>query len=508
MGVSQLIYFADTHSFDKINCLYAFPTYRQLNDFYKQRIKSEFENGGYYASLVDPRQMSMNQMKVRDSTIMFRTSSKGASMEGVKIDLLSLDEYDRIDQVAEQSALESMKSSNYQMTRRWSTPTASHYMIDALYEKSDQRMWFIKCNHCGYEQVMDYDKNIKLIHPDGIDEVGKVVLPGTYEYVCQKCGKLLDRWYGGHWETTAPGSGRIHGYRISQMDAVWVSASALKQVELNSPSKQYFYNYSLGKPYTDSSNKFMQSDVLDHLDLDEKPINRDNYSLVSTGIDWGQHFNHVVTLGLRKDSRAIDLIGLKRVRTVTDVENLNQDVNGVMQEIKKYNPDVILPDSGYSGPNNLILKKEFGDSRVYEVKVRSAQSNGDINAHFNESDNTVTIDKLMQNMIMMSNMRRGDIHFWRPLDQDEKLFIQHWDNVVIRTDEESDPKTHELKLVKRILRKNGDHYAQSSVYAMVGMNYLLNQEAEVSHNKVLTTTISDSFETGEQTDLVQELNIM
>lgn len=196
-------------------------TYRQLQDFYKQRIKIEFEDG-YYSTLVDPKLMSMNQMKIRDSTVMFRSSSKGASMEGLTVDLLSLDEYDRLSGIAENSALESMQSSKYQMVRRWSTPTVAHYAIDKKFEESDQREWFIKCNHCGYEQVMDFDKNIKLVHPDGIDPIGRVVLPGTYEYVCQKCDKPLDRWYGGHWETTNPGAGRSHGYKISQLDAVWI----------------------------------------------------------------------------------------------------------------------------------------------------------------------------------------------------------------------------------------------------------------------------------------------
>lgn len=92
-----------------------------MQDFYKQRIRTEFDSG-YYSTLVNPQQMSMNQMKIRDSTVMFRSSSKGASMEGIQVDLLSLDEYDRLDSLAEQSALESMKSSNYQMVRRWSTP--------------------------------------------------------------------------------------------------------------------------------------------------------------------------------------------------------------------------------------------------------------------------------------------------------------------------------------------------------------------------------------------------
>lgn len=42
---------------------------------------------------------------------------------------------------------------------------------------------------------------------------------------------------------------------------------------------------------------------------------------------------------------------------------------------------------------------------------------------------------------------------------------------------------------------------------MVGMNYLLNQEAELEQNKVLTTTIEDNFQGEEQTDLIKELDI-
>lgn len=70
-------------------------TYRQLNDFIKQRLFPEFENG-YYATLVDHNKMTQNMMMIRDSTLMFRTSSQGSSMEGVDVDIVSLDEYDRV----------------------------------------------------------------------------------------------------------------------------------------------------------------------------------------------------------------------------------------------------------------------------------------------------------------------------------------------------------------------------------------------------------------------------
>lgn len=96
--------------------------------------------------------------------------------------------------------------------------TVEGYGIHKLFTESDQRRWVHKCPHCGYEQVLDYEKNIKQVNPDGIDQEARVVQPGTFQFVCQKCGKNLDRWYDAHWVITKPGKGRRHGYAISQMD--------------------------------------------------------------------------------------------------------------------------------------------------------------------------------------------------------------------------------------------------------------------------------------------------
>ena len=94
----------DTHSKYKTKGLYAFPTYRQMNDFYATRISPEFDKG-YYKTLKSDKTFSMNKMAIRDSILFFRTSSKGASMEGVDCDYIGLDEYDRLDPLSEQSAI-------------------------------------------------------------------------------------------------------------------------------------------------------------------------------------------------------------------------------------------------------------------------------------------------------------------------------------------------------------------------------------------------------------------
>ena len=71
--------------------------------------------------------------------------------------------------------------------------------------------------------IYDYEKNIKQVSKDGIDTVGMVVRPGTFQFVCQKCGENLDRWYDARWVAMRPGKGRRHGYSISQMDKLLCS---------------------------------------------------------------------------------------------------------------------------------------------------------------------------------------------------------------------------------------------------------------------------------------------
>ncbi|MBT9670598.1 hypothetical protein GPK34_00905 [Secundilactobacillus kimchicus] len=132
------------------------------------------------------------------------------------------------------------------------------------------------------------------------------------------------------------------------------------------------------------------------------------------------------------------------------------------------------------------MQREFGKGRVYGVNVRSAKSNGDYIAHFNENDGIVTIDKLMQNLKMMNNIKMGRVGTYYQNDSELNLYLKHWQNVIIR-DVENDDGTME-KTISR--RKDGDHYAQSSVYAMVGMNHIMDALREGTGG-IQSTVLSD-----------------
>lgn len=125
-----------------------------------------------------------------------------------------MDEYDRVPKQAEDSAMESMSSSKFGWRRRWSTPTTPDYGIHDLYTHSDMKHYLHRCEHCGYWNQMKYSDyiegdlensgNMRLMNKDGVDLLTRTVQDGSYQLVCQRCGKPLDRWYNG--ELTKPSS--------------------------------------------------------------------------------------------------------------------------------------------------------------------------------------------------------------------------------------------------------------------------------------------------------------
>ena len=64
----------------------------------------------------------------------------------------------------------------------------------------------------------------------------------------------------------------------------------LKEKELNTESKQGFYNYTLGFPYEDLQMKVLKEDIYDNKSpvAKEQMFNRGDYKFISCSVDWGK----------------------------------------------------------------------------------------------------------------------------------------------------------------------------------------------------------------------------
>ena len=422
------------------------------------------------------------------------------------IDYLSLDEYDRVNALAESSALESMSSSPFKVVRRWSTPTVKDYGIDKLYKQSDQWFYGYDCKHCDHFNEMKYEDynpddlsasgNVLLVNPDGIDEDAKTVQDGTYQYVCQKCGKPLDRWYSGRWACKYPSRTEnnkgIRGYFISQLNAIWISLDEIKEKEMRTESKQAFYNYIIGAPFEDVKMKVLDGDILDNKSPFAKRqlFNRDKYKFISVGIDWGNY--HWVTVhGMTHDNK-VDLIRLFNVKKMSRPDLVEADLEKIMYEVSKYDPDIIVADNGDSGNNVLKLINRFGEDKVFGCTYKSSpKSTGQLRPEFNENKNTVTVDKLMQNKKYIQALKTKDIRMYQEVDEGLKTFLKHWQNVIIM--DEEDEKNGEIYQV--IKRRGDDHYSQSAVIGYIGINRLLELETKTKGTNFESTFVSTDYNT-------------
>lgn len=465
ISVGKMIHFLDTHSYDKVKALYTFPTKSNMNDHVSTRINPLLESG-YYSKIADKNMDSNNRKRIRESIVYFRTSSKSSSLEGIDIDLMMLDEYDHVNPSAEQSAIESMASSKYGISNRWSTPTIGDLGISRLYDQSDQLHYLHKCTCCNHWNLMsyrDYDAsnlensgNKLLLNPDGVDRLAKTVVEGSYQYVCQKCGKPLDRFNGlAEWvpkyPTRTQGGRGIRGYLISQLNAAWISLDDIVTKELNSESKASFYNYVLGESYDDEQLTVNQEDLLNHL-YEGQTFNRDAYRFITTGIDWGNNHSLVV-LGVKSNGE-IDLLDIATVEKPgpTDIGGAGSDMLKIRQYLDKYDPDLIVADIGDSGDKIIQLMRIYGKERVWGCRYKSSpRSSGNIIPSWSESNNTVTVDKLMQNKRFIGMMKNDRVFFPKNNKRLLEEYYYQWTNVKIRTEE--DEKTGEFY---EVITRSGD----------------------------------------------------
>ena len=477
-----------------------------MKKFVQSRLNPVLTGVPYFSSILNHDEDSLGFKRIRNSSMFFRTSSSPKAVEGVDIDYLSLDEYDRVPSLAESSAMESMSSSPFKVVRRWSTPTIPNMGIHKLYMQSDQWYYGHRCEHCDYLNEMSYEDynpddleksgNVLLVNPEGINEEAKTVQDGTYQYVCQKCGKPLDRWYNGEWhckfkERTLGNKG-VRGYFISQMNAVWISLDELKEKEMNTESKQSFYNYILGFPYLDVKLRVNDEDVFDNKSPFAKRqlFNRDRYKYISASIDWG-NYQWVTIHGMTHDNK-VDLIRLFNVKKMSRPDLVEADLEKIIYEISKYDPDIIVADNGDSGNNVLKLINRFGEDKVFGCTYKSSpRSSGQLRPEFNEKKNTVTVDKLMQNKKYIQALKTKDIRMYQEVDNDLKTFLKHWQNVVIM--DEEDEKTGDTYQI--IKRRGDDHYSQSAVLGYIGLGRLKDLELKNNGTNFESTFVSTDYNT-------------
>lgn len=134
-----------------------------------------------------------------------------------------------------------------------STPTIKgRSKIEARFEMSDQRFYFVPCPHCQAKQVLKFG-NLKW-------DKGS---PRTARYACVECGALIENhqktWMleRGEWRATKPGNGRIAGFHLSALYSPvgWLSwaeiAEQWEESESDLDKRRTFVNTVLAETWVE-----------------------------------------------------------------------------------------------------------------------------------------------------------------------------------------------------------------------------------------------------------------
>jgi len=392
-----------------------------------------------------------------------RSAWNSALGEGQQVDILGLDEYDRMSDGVELAFRESMKSSKYKLMRRWSTPTIPGRGVDLLFGKSDQRYYHHKCERCGHWQVMSFEDNIVQVKKDGVDLVNEQIQDGTYMFICSHCKMELNRWNKGEYVAKYPDRHEVRGYHISQLDAVWVSADEIMRNQFQYKVKQLFFNYVIGVPYASEGLMITDQDVLSCIGYQEPVGYRDfsKYKKIVAGIDWG-YYNWIVVLGLTDDGQ-IELLNLDWIED--NPQKPLDCVSYFAAVLQPYDPDVIVADNGFGADRNSYLIQQF-PGRVFACDWDTPKSNIPLVDSWNDNAQRVRVDKTTKMKRTLYNVKARAI---RVFGESEKLamLIKHLKNVRFLIEEE------EGAIYERVTRIGDDHLACALSYAYIALDRIL-----------------------------------
>lgn len=152
--------------------------------------------------------------------------------------------------------------SKYKRLKVGTPEIAGRCRITELYDKSDQRRYYVPCPDCGHEQPFEWS-GLQWT-PDGMHAW----------YVCRECGVVIEEHQKtamiarGHWVAENPGA-RIRGYHANALyypiglGPRWVELVAMWRDAQGDPAKlKTFINDRLAEPWEDPSMRAVKFNII------------------------------------------------------------------------------------------------------------------------------------------------------------------------------------------------------------------------------------------------------
>lgn len=268
------------------NALYVFPATPQIADF---------SNGRLEPVILESPYLRAQRQKIKDATgftatnnvqlkqlgrgfIYLRGSNARNQIVSVDADVVELDEVDEMEEGTIEAAKRRASSSIKPFYRGASTPKYPKRGIDAVVDRSDRKVWMVKCEACGHWHDLAKIQELMFPLPD-LESSNLIPIPneekgthyhvGTRYYIaCPECQRILNVW-NGEWVATNTEHYSFGGYHIPKLisnrfafDELAQRCEDQREGRMNDTQEQEFHNSDLGLPRAPKGSQLQLLDLI------------------------------------------------------------------------------------------------------------------------------------------------------------------------------------------------------------------------------------------------------
>lgn len=454
------------------------PTDRDMSNFAKSRADVIMEECPVVRKLGTGGVDSVQLKRIGSSFLNLRGTFGSRAAISVPSDANNYDEVNFSNPRVLNQYKSRLQHSAYKYERYISTPTIPNYGVSELYNRSDKKRLFLKCNHCGEQQTLDWPTSIffKEYNTGTIipyhEEFVETYIEKEYEYkpliCCKKCHREVDRgWQYREWVAEFPERNRdadsgISGYHVNQLDATYITALEIMRASdkrLDGYKKiEDFYNFVLALPYEggDSVKITEASKLVATLPL----AMPDHGSGCYLGIDLGAscHITILKDFYLPKYRDPVPVvIASYRISKDALEERLPQLIKqyGCLFVVSDAQPYTITVEKIAKAHINRMSVCFFGGKKSYSVSSDFINVTANRTNALDEVTNTIPVGQVL----VVSGL------------PDYDMYWQHLKNLV-KVKAEDDDGSEYYEYVK----VGDDHYGYSLCYALLARKIFLEQK--------------------------------
>lgn len=449
------------------NVIYVLPTQNLMKDFVTPKVNPLITSNKAVQDLIASDRENLKQ--VGNRFLYFKGAASEREAIAITGDVLVLDEYDRMPDMNIVNTYDSrLQASDIGWRWRFSNPSQIGFGVDGLYNDSDQMHWFITCKACNHRSYIDWDidEQFKNHHIDISRE----------SYVCGKCNAVLpdSSRRNGEWVAKYPDRPR-RGYWISQLMAPWVSAKRIIE-QHNESTKDFFYNFVLGKAYT-------PTDIIVNRETILRACAPSLIPRVNVVIGVDQNVSEQIWVAGTPQG----IFAHGRTKSWEELERLKLMWNAVVVSDPMPYPTM---------PKQLATK--YRDFYMCRFKNFDGMNSYEFKGQIVYADRTRLLDIVANEITSAKLLFRESPHALED-------YIADWNNIYRATEETPDGKVKSTWFKKE--NKESD-FSFATAYFRLGLTQVMNTGGHADFAEPLTNSLPKADYVNEQGELVSDINTL